>query len=424
MIILSTKITHASAGTVTGYEQVVWGISTGRYYVNGIHAFCSEYNKSWPTVGTQIVSITPCSNDVIRRALYYGYHGPGNTLGTDARAHVLTAIAISDANIGVTATDVKQKYHEFYWDIVNNPSKYPTPTNQFKAYLAKPSSNQMQTLAFYVLEKNGYVDAEKTSGDVNITDGNPLYTLEGAEYEIFKDATCNPSSEVGTLVTDNVGKTNRLELPPGTYYAKERIAPKGYKISSEIYSFTVTSEKTTSLKFQDDPISYTPDILLQKVDAQTGEAIPQRNASLQGAQFSVKFYGGLWEEGMNPESLGEQPIRTWIFETDKEGKILWSSAYQIEGDSLFEKLPLGTLTIQEIKASDGYERNDDIFIQLITESGMEQPPTVKEQYIELIPLRIKLPETGSSKTLCMLIMGGFVGISYIYLLNQKRRKEK
>ena len=423
MTLSKTIATHASVGTVTGYEKITWGISTGRYYVNGIHAFCSEYNKTWPTVGTQITSILPCTNEIIRKALYYGYHGPKNTLGTDERAHVLTAIAISDANIGVAATDVKQKYHEFYWDIVNNPSKYPVPPNQFKAFLAKPSSNQMQTLAFYEVEKNGYIIAQKESKDLKITNGNPCYSLQGAEYGVYQDATCSESSKVGKLTINEAGQSNRLELAPGRYYARETVAPKGYQLNEEVVGFTVSSEQTTRLTFQNAPICYKPDIILQKIDAQTEAPIPQRNASLQGAQFLVKFYTGLWDEGVDPGELERTPTHSWIFETDEEGKILWSSEYQVEGDALYESIPLGTLTIQETKASKGYDINKETFILRLTETGMEQAPIVKEEYIEPIPQHIELPNTGSSKTLWVVSLGGVLCISYVYLSNQKRRKQ-
>ena len=137
----------ASAGAVTSYEKITWGISTGRYAVNGIHAFCAEYSKTFPTVGTTIDSIVECNNEVVRKALYYGYNGPENVLGTDNKAHVLTAIAISDANIGERATGASAKYDEFYWELVNNPSNYPSPPSKFKAYLAITTSEELQDLA-------------------------------------------------------------------------------------------------------------------------------------------------------------------------------------------------------------------------------------------------------------------------------------
>ena len=144
----------ASAGTVTSYEKVTWGISTGRYGVNGIQAFCAEYSKSWPTVGTTIDSIIESQNEILRKALYYGCNGPANVLGDDARAHVLTAIAISDANIGEANTGASAKYDEFYWDLVNNPDKYPAPPKNFHAYLAITSSS-IKYAVFEINLKNG-----------------------------------------------------------------------------------------------------------------------------------------------------------------------------------------------------------------------------------------------------------------------------
>lgn len=378
---------EASAGKVTSYQKITWGISTGRYYVNGIHAFCAEYSKSWPTVDTPIVSITLCENEVLRKALYYGYNGPKNTLGTDAKAHVLTAIAVSDANIGERETGASAKYDTFYWDIVNNPSEYPSPPSNFKAYLAKPSSANMQTLAFYQIEKNGYVKAVKSSANQELTEGNTCYTLAGAEYGLYSEASASESSRVGTLVTDENGNTNVIELPEGTYYAREVKAPTGYAKSMEIIPFTVISEKTTTLQFTDDPQVNPIGLLLQKVDAQTGLPKPQRLGSLKGAQFLVKYYPGLWEADVDPKDLEKTPARSWIFETDENGQVYMKEAYLVSGDALYDAVPLGTITIQETKASEGYLLNDTVFVRQITAKGEEQNvdtyqyPTVMEEKI-------------------------------------------
>lgn len=414
----------ASVGTVTGYQQITWGISTGRYYVNGIHAFCSEYNKSWPTVGTQITSIVPCTNEVIRKALYYGYNGPKNTLGTDEQAHVLTAIAISDAKIGVTATDVKPKYNTFYWDIVNNPSKYPSPPNNFKAFLAIPSSNQMQTLAFYEVEKNGYVTAKKLSSNEEITNHNPCYSLKGAEYGVYKEASCAERSKIGTITIGEDGISKKYELAPGHYYTRETVAPKGYKKSDKITEFTVSSEKTTTLQLQNDPLTHEVEQILQKVDKSTGLTVPQRNATLQGARFLVKFYAGLWEEEVDPATLGVSPINTWTFETDETGAVFWTTEYLIEGDELYKCMPLGTMTIQEIQAPEGYQLNETVHIRRFTEDSFGESVVVEEEYIEPKTRDIKLPETGSKKTIWIYTCGVTLCMSAIYLSHKKRRKTK
>ena len=363
------KVANASAGTVTSYEKITWGISTGRYGVNGIHAFCAEYSKSWPPVGATIETISLSTNEILRKALYYGYNGPENTLGTDAKAHVLTAIAISDANIGERETGASATYDTFYWDLVDNPSKYPSPPSNFKAYLAITSSTSQQDLAFYQIDKNGYVKATKKSSNQTVTKGNSCYSLSGAKYTLYSSSSLAAGTKVGTLTTDASGKTGTVELPPGTYYAAETTAPKGYAKSTEVTKFTVKSEKTTTLEFSDVPQTNPVEILLQKVDSETETNLPRGDASLQGAQFTVHFYTGLWEKEVDPETMGKVPVRTWVFETDEKGCVLYRKSHLVSGDALYESLPLGTITIQETKASEGYLVNDTVFVRQITAKG-------------------------------------------------------
>lgn len=381
--------TKASAGSVTGYEKITWGISTGRYYVNGIHAFCAEYNKSWPTVGTEVNEIVPCTNDVLRKALYYGYNGPENTLGTDERAHVLTAIAVSDANIGESATCASAKYDAFYWELVNNSSKYPSPPSNFKVYLAITNSDKMQNLAFYEMEKNGYVSGIKKSSNSQLNMDNHCYSLEGAQYKIYSGATWEESIWVGTLITDSNGTTNTLELQAGSYYAQESVAPKGFAKNNEVVPFTIIAEQTTVLEFTDIPQTNPIDILIQKVDAETKLNEPQGNAVLEGAQFTVQYYAGIWQENVDPAAFGATPRKKWVFKTDKNGFVKYSKDYFVEGDELYENIPLGTLVIQETKVSEGYLINESIYVKQIKGSGDLEyvnsfsAPVVSETAIEV-----------------------------------------
>ena len=373
-------------------------------------------------MGTQITSIVPCEDEVVRKVLYYGYNGPANTLGTDDRAHVLTAIAASDAKIGVEATYVKEKYNEFYRSIMNNPGQYPMPPSNFKVYYAIPVSSAMQTLVFYEMEKNGYVTADKISADTSITEGNTCYSLEGAEYGIYADAALSEASRVGTLRTNQYGKTNTVELSPGTYYARETVAPKGYEKSAEIHSFTVISEQTTTLHLTNIPKTRDIDVLLRKIDAETELSKPQGQASLKGARFQVQFYPDLWENDLKPVGMDIGPTRTWVFETDEEGVVRMQEMYQVKGDDLFHKLPLGTLIIQEIQASEGYLINEETFIRQITEEGIGEELIVKETYIDPVPMQIELPKTGSRARLFMSLAGAILCSNYIYLTMKKKRR--
>ena len=374
----------ASAGVVTSYEKITWGIQSGRYTVNGILAFCAEYQKDCPLVGTQIVSLELCENDLIRKALYYGYNGPKNVLGTDDRAHVLTAIAISDANIGEEKTGVKAMYDEFYWELVNHPETYPSPPSNFKAYLAHPSQAAMQRLALYVFEERGYVQLEKSSSNESITNGNNAYSLSGAEYGVYRDETANEDSKVGTLVTNEEGKSNRIEVEPGVYFVREIKAPQGYALDEKVTRFEVKSEELVTLQFQDEPQVNPVQLLLQKVDADTGEAVPQGSGSLAGAEFLVNYYKGLWEKGVVPDKEGAKPEKTWTLQTDEKGRIY-----------LNEDVPLGTITVQEVTASKGYQVNPEIFVIQIRSEGegkevhTYQYPIVKEQKIPPYQLVVK-----------------------------------
>lgn len=402
LLLTVTKVVsvNASVGSVTGYQKITWGISTGRYYVNGIHAFCAQYNKSWPTVGTAVIEIVPCTNDVLRKALYYGYNGPQNTLGTDEKAHVLTAIAVSDANIGESATGASAKYDAFYWELVNNPSKYPSPPSNFKAYLAITASDEMQNLAFYEMEKHGYVTGIKYSSNTQLHNGNACYSLEGAQYGIYSSPSLDESTRVGTLTSDVNGKMNTIELEAGTYYARENVSPRGFAKNHEVTQFAITAEQTTTLEFIDDPQSNPIDILVQKVDADTKQNEPQGSAKLKGAHFSVRYYAGLWQEGVDPASLGQTPVRSWVFQTDESGIVRYKKDYLIAGDELYEEMPLGTLVIQEMKASEGYLLNRTVFVRQITSDGdtahvmTYEAPVVAEQFIKLSVIITKTDNYG------------------------------
>lgn len=93
---------------------------------------------------------------------------------------------------------------------------------------------------------------------------------------------------------------------------------------------------------------------IQKVDSETGQAVPQGNASLAGAEFTMKYYSGTSATG--------NPARTWTLVTDSDGYAYLGTKYLKSGSSpLFTNksgspiLPLGTVVIKESKAPTGYK---------------------------------------------------------------------
>ncbi len=77
----------------------------------------------------------------------------------------------------------------------------------------------------------------------------------------------------------------------------------------------------------------------------------------------------------NPEEQGIQPARTWVIRTNGNGRSRLSDVYKVSGDEFYYSsfgtptLPLGTITIQETKAPEGYLINSEIFVRQITTDG-------------------------------------------------------
>ncbi len=96
----------------------------------------------------------------------------------------------------------------------------------------------------------------------------------------------------------------------------------------------------------------------------------QGAADLSGAQFTVKYYDGYYNE----DTLPDTPERTWVLETkyvNGEYYARLDDEYKVSGDEWYKTnaglvtLPLGTYTVQETLAPTGYLRasylNESLF---------------------------------------------------------------
>ena len=241
-------------------------------------------------------------------------------------------------------------------------------------------------LAFKVQSK-GKLSIMKKSANPDITDNNPCYSLKGAEYGVYKteaDAKAD-KNKVNTLIIgkyDNSEKyknwSNEIELEAGTYYVKETKAPKGYALNPNAVKVVIEAGKNTwlgeaSSGFEDYPQSDPVIILLGKIDKETNKNKPQGSASLAGAEFTVKYYKGLYDS--DPAKSGQTPARSWVLKTNSDGFAYLESKYKVSGDDFYYNgsnapaIPVGTITIQETKAPTGYFINNEVFVEKITSSG-------------------------------------------------------
>ncbi len=207
----------------------------------------------------------------------------------------------------------------------------------------------------------GNATLKKSSDNSSITDGNGLYSIAGATYGVYADKDCN--NQLATLTTDESGNTETVEVRAGTVYVKELSAPAGYKVDKNVYSLKVEVGKTATLNVSDTPKATDTLIELFKIDMETQKHNAQGDASLEGAEFTWKYYDGFYTK----DNLPAQATRTWvtktIAETDSEGAVHYvtrlADNYKVSGDSFYTQagknvLPLGTLTVEETKAPDGY----------------------------------------------------------------------
>ena len=219
-----------------------------------------------------------------------------------------------------------------------------------------------QDLGQFWAELNvGNAKVKKTTANERVTNGNAMYSIAGATFGIFSDQNC--SNQIGTLTTNENGDTNEVEVTAGIVYIKELSAPKGYKLDTTVRSLKVEAGKTAVLNVSDVPKVTETLVDLFKIDMETGKATAQGNAALSGAEFTWHYYDGLYTKG----NLPEKATRTWVTKTvaekDSNGNIHYvtklADAYKVSGDAFYiqnEKsvLPLGTLTVEETKAPDGY----------------------------------------------------------------------
>ena len=377
------------------------GYQTHQYSLSdGTVVYCLEPSKANPSNGQYTASV---SNDALLSAVaYYGYGGPGyesdkgmyNMLQENVRpyAYVITHMALSwvydgcsddsDAFKGNAATADGIK------NMVNLINSYSwTVPSDFAAFTFGTSG---QTMGFgYFYNPVGSVNLKKTSANPAISDGNSCYSLKDAVYGVYGDSGC--TDQRATLTTDESGNSNSVELSPGTYWVKEISAPKGFALDTDAHQITINGGQNTTVELQDIPQADPIYIMLGKVDAETNANKPQGSASLAGAEFTIKYYNGLYDT--DPAEQGQTSIRTWVLKTDEDGFIYFSDEFKVSGDDFYYNttmnptLPLGTITIQETKAPDGYLVDPTVFVRQVTPDGSMESvnsynqPVIKEQVI-------------------------------------------
>ena len=385
--------------TVSSESAEYAGYETRKMYAGGNYAYCVQPSKKTPQSGTyekhydveNYVSNAGDKTQAVqsRNLAYYCWGAPGfdaknfpstwydgSAMNDDryiALSHIMLSFLVSYDEVG-SMHGCNSSFKNWVYqnvlgynangELINGQAPLPilcwtTAPASFKVYILSTGS-ATQNILGYEYTPTGTVSLSKTSANTGITSGNSCYSLAGAVYGIYSDAGC--SAQVATLTTDAGGNAAAVSLNAGTYYYKELTAPAGYALDSSVQSFTVTDGQNTALSVSDTPTNDPAMIILNKVDSETGDMV-QGGASLAGAQFTVNYYDGYY----NNSNLPANPTRSWIIQTkeittkggNKVYRAVLSNDYFVAGDALYSAsgintLPLGTISIEETKAPEGY----------------------------------------------------------------------
>ena len=226
----------------------------------------------------------------------------------------------------------------FFWgdspseDKMWHSSTHPQSGNQISEIIPKTPGSYFILIKTENEEPTYSVTLTKTSADISITQGNSAYSLAGATYNVYK-GTSGTGDVVATFTTDEAGHaTLSTPLEDGTYSVKEVTPPKGYKLDTKVYTFTINGADT-NLSVEDEPGTLT--LKLKKKDSQTGST-PQGNASLAGAVYQVSYQKG-------GQTVTEE------LTSDASGNL-----------GTLEGLPLGTVTVKELTAPEGYRLDTEV----------------------------------------------------------------
>lgn len=382
---------HAADGTVSFHAGA--NIPYGDYFTSRMTfdgnntAYCVEPLKKTPASGSYSYDLL-AKDSPLRKALYYlnGGYGYEKTVKdkyfsgwSDDNSYVIGHLVVAYIYAGYSSDTgafhgAPQSFIDKAKEVAQAIKSLPAPPENFRAFIIPGSGSQTVVGSWYQVPY-GYLEIRKSSANASVSDGNSNYSLQGAEYGIYKG-----DELVQTLTTDKNGYAKSGELEEGNYTIKETKASKGFILDTKAHNVTVKSEATTPVNVTEIPQSNPMDLLLQKLDKESQEAQPQGSASLADAQFTVKFYTE--QSDQDPAANGAKPARTWIFKTDAEGKSHFSKDYLVSGDAFYTQtdgkticLPLGTVTVQETKAPVGYFSNETVFVQKITADGSKE--TVK-----------------------------------------------
>ena len=343
----------------------VWGIKTrvlpGTYPGDGvfdIRIVSSSVENHVPIMTADIGPVFCVTPEIT------GYPLPG----TGYKA--VGSISSTLANIGWNAYRIAGHYaaQVAVWnhDMSYYDDNYECSGTRYETY-HDPDGSAIQDIASFACQfapKPGKARVRKVASDSSYpyASYSNNYSLAGAVYGIYSDAAC--TDLIKTLTTGSDGYTGYWETDnEGTYYIKETTASKGFEVDPAVYTARIRKGQTTEITSREKPYNDPVRIVLIKQNAK----YPERVAYLDEAEFTVKYY-----DTQEDDVSGLTAKKTWVFRpiynANGEAEILMDSDHFVRGDELVLNeygdfyLPLGTFTIEETRAPQTYQRDENVYV--------------------------------------------------------------
>lgn len=252
------------------------------------------------------------------------------------------------------------------------------------------------TVTFVDEPQRGSIDLVKVSANPGVSEDNPCYLLAHAVYTVYTEPACLNAYGSMTVAASsgNAGEARINNVPIGPYWVRETTRPaRGFGIDDRIYPVAVVDGETTRVNTTEvsDPPKLDPiEIMIQKIDRHTGQPAPQGGASLGDTHFRISYYAV--ENAAASALEGLAPTASWVVRTNDQGRFPLQQAeqsfvhrstrgpeqslpYKVSGPA-FHKLrdgslgmPIGTYTIQEVKAPEGYLLDPTVHVRHINDEA-------------------------------------------------------
>ena len=198
-------------------------------------------------------------------------------------------------HVSATVMEHQERVHDVFYKVLNNWQStdgsytYVTILCMTKQQIyKKQTGGGVFSLAVKNKPKKGGFTIQKAYNNATLVNGNSNYSLAGAVYKIYSDASC--TTEVGSLTTDANGKaaTGDESYDAGTYYIKEVTASPGCTLDTTTHSVTVVAGEGASKHV----VNSTEPVITGSITVTKQSTLPNitdnnKCYSFEGAQYSV-----------------------------------------------------------------------------------------------------------------------------------------